>query len=902
MEKYNLLRGILYKYFPAIYCRKVFILFFLFICPFFLRADTPGGRTLIGFNDQWFFSKDNSRWESITIPHTWNVKDVMDDEPGYYRGIGWYKRIFKVNPSSKGKIFSLSFDGVNQEAEIYVNGKLAGKHTGGYTRFVIPITALLNFTGDFKNELLVKVTNRFNEDIAPLTADFTFFGGIYRKVNLQITEPVHFYGGDTGADGIFIHTPSVSALKASLLVKSSLENSGGTAHIVQVKTIVYAPDGRTVSAQTLTVNLKPGEQKTLTQNLPSVDKPELWSPKKPALYRIVSRIVDAKSSIVLDELANSVGFRWFRFDAEKGFFLNGAPLKLMGSSRHQDYEGLGNALPDNLHIKDVEFLKAMGGNFLRVAHYPQDPVVLETCDRLGILASVEIPVVNAITESNGFTENCKQMQREMIHQNFNHPSVVIWAYMNEVLLRPKFDKDKSRQLQYFNNVRTLAQELEDLTRREDSSRYTMMAFHGDFDRYNKAGLTQIPMIIGWNLYQGWYGGELKAFGEFLDKHHRELPDKPVLVTEFGADADPRIRSFLPVRFDKSVEYAIRFSQIYLNDILSRPFVSGAMVWNLADFSSETREETMPHINNKGLLTLGRKEKDTYHLYQAYLKEEPFIKIASGGWTERTGIADSINGSCLQPLQVMTNLEATELFLNGKSLGLQRSKDHICEWQVPFTSGINRLQVRSPQKTELSDQMDIHFTCLPSHFLKAADFNSIHVLLGAKRYFIDEEEQVLWIPDQPYREGSFGYIGGLPFKGAGNRIPYGSDKNILHTNQDPVYQTQQVDLKAYKMDVPDGTYELSLFFAELLGGGVKEALIYNLDNQTTKDDDEQRVFNVNVNGKSFLKNFNIAEEYGYATAVKKTIRISITDGGGLLLDFIRVKGRPVLNALSLRKIN
>ncbi|TKC61386.1 DUF4982 domain-containing protein [Pedobacter hiemivivus] len=903
MKKYNLFTGRLVKHILAIYGQNVFILFTLLICPFFLQGQPIfSGRQMIGFNDQWSFSKDNQSWESVTIPHTWNAKDVMDDTPGYYRETSWYKRILKGNPALIGKSLFLCFDGLNQEAEVYVNGKLAGTHAGGYTRFIVPVTALVNHKANFKNEVLVKVTNRFNEDIAPLTADFTFFGGIYRKVNLLVTEPVHFYNGDYGADGVYIQTPTVSAEQASVRINSSLENSGTTASAFQLKTTVYNQQGKAVSTHTLNVNLKPGEKRVVTQDLPVIKKPELWSTKNPVLHRAVSRIIDAKSSSVLDQVANSIGFRWYKFDAKKGFFLNGEPLKLMGSSRHQDYEGLGNAVPDELQIRDVTLLKAMGGNFLRVAHYPQDPVILEACDRLGILASVEIPIVNAITESEGFTENCKHMQIEMIRQNFNHPSVIIWAYMNEVLLRPKFETDKPRQEQYFNNVRALAQQLENLTRREDPSRYTMMALHGDFDRYHKVGLTKIPMIIGWNLYQGWYGGELKGFGQFLDKHHRELPDVPLLITEFGADADPRIRSFSPLRFDKSVEYAISFSQVYLNDILSRPFVSGAMVWNLADFSSETRAETMPHINNKGLLTLGRKEKDTYYLYQAYLMDQPFIKIASRNWKERTGIADSASLFCTQPVQVATNLDVVELFLNGKSMGLQSSKDRICEWQVPFTAGLNQLRAVDPQKPMLSDQTSIDFTLLPYLFSDARDFTTMHILLGANRYFMDGEQQVLWIPDQPYRKGSFGHIGGAAFKGGNSRISYGSDKNILNTDLDPIYQTQQVDLKAYRMDVPDGEYELSLYFAELVGGTPKEMLVYNLDNQIVKEIGGQRIFTLNLNGKKFLDNFNIAEEYGYATAVKKTIRIDVANGQGLLLDFIPVKGAPVLNAISVRKLN
>ena len=612
------------------------------------------GRKLISLNDQWQFRKDEGPNQKINIPHTWNVQDVLDDEPGYYRGLGIYTRNLKFDESAKGRQIFLIFNGVGQEAEVLVNGKSAGKHIGSYNRFVVPITGFLNFENDL---LEVRVNNRFNEDVPPLTADFTFFGGIYRNVSLLITRPIHFSQKENGSSGVFITTPEVSALSANVRVNSVVENASSLDRKIKIINSVYDVNGKQVSLATSTVTLIKGGRKSITQDIKSIKNPSLWSPQNPYLYRVITKIIDAKTGLVTDQISNPLDFRWFRFDANEGFFLNGKSLKLMGASRHQDYENLGNAIPDALQVKDVELLKAMGGNFLRVAHYPQDPLIMEACDRLGILASVEIPVVNTITESAAFTNNCLDMQREMISQNFNHPSVILWAYMNEILLRPKFADDKPRQQIYFEHVRELAEKLDSLTRKLDPSRYTLLVNHGAWDIYNKVGLTKIPMIVGWNLYSGWYSGVPADFAKFLDRHHKELPNTPFMVTEYGADADPRIRSTDPVRFDKSVEYAINFHQVYLNAILNRPFVAGAMAWNLADFNSETREETMPHINNKGLLTIGRKPKDTYFLYQGYLLKTPYLKIASSQWKQRTAVADSGKLVSTQNIQVATNLKS-----------------------------------------------------------------------------------------------------------------------------------------------------------------------------------------------------------------------------------------------------
>ncbi|RZM15925.1 MAG: hypothetical protein EOO88_43215, partial [Pedobacter sp.] len=367
---------------------------------------------------------------------------------------------------------------------------------------------------------------------------------------------------------------------------------------------------RSVSTPAL---INASQNKEIVQDIP-VTYPTLWSVASPYLYKASTIITEASTGKVLDEIEHSVGFRWFTFDASQGFFLNGKSLKLIGASRHQDRKGFGNAVPDSLARKDVVLLKEMGGNFLRVAHYPQDPAVLKACDELGILASVEIPVVNEITETDSFYNNCLQMQVEMIRQHYNHPSVIIWCYMNEVLLRPSFNDDKARQTLYFSNIAKLAGRLDSLTRKEDPFRYTMIAHHGNYNQYKEVGLIDIPMIVGWNLYQGWYGSKIEDLPPYLDRYHRDYPQKPMMITEYGADADPRIRSTDPVRFDKSIEYATYYHQYYLEQIMQRPFVAGAQVWNLADFNSETRNESMPHINNKGLLQWDRTPKDPYYFY------------------------------------------------------------------------------------------------------------------------------------------------------------------------------------------------------------------------------------------------------------------------------------------------
>lgn len=872
-------------------------------------------RVTISINEDWHFTKqeysltDSSKnreleWDRVTIPHTWNAQDVMDDKPGYYRNDCWYRKNLWIDPSLKGKEVFLFFEGVNQECEVYVNGRTAGSHIGGYNGFYIPVASLLKF-GDGSNELVVRVTNTHNKDIAPLSADFTFYGGIYRDVYLVATNKVHFNFTKQGSRGVYITTPLVNRQRASVKISGSIRSEISSSSKVRIQSVVLDRAGKMVAQTIVSNTIRPGADNDFSQTIAEVLQPHLWSPDSPYLYTVQTTIADAASGSVLDELTCSFGFRWFNFDPQKGFFLNDKPLKLVGTSRHQDYKGLGNAVPDELAVRDVVLLKEMGGNFLRVAHYPQDPAVLEACDRIGILASVEIPVVNEITESAAFFQNCLAMQREMIHQNFNHPSVIIWCYMNEVLLRMPFSNDKERQRKYLEQVTLLARKLDSLTRAEDPSRYTMLVNHGDFNRYRAAQLTDIPMLVGWNLYSGWYGGNLQNFAAFLDQHHKELPNKPLLVTEYGADADPRIRSLEPVRFDKSVEYTTQFHQYYFDQMMKRPFVAAAMIWNLADFNSETREETMPHINNKGLLTWDRIAKDPYYYYQSQLLKHPFLKILGSDWELHAGISDSVMPHCLREVQVATNLNELELFANGKSYGKSVPESGICAWKVPFAEGTNTLEViGSGEGKRLTDRTNRRFQLIPYQLNdEVTRFSELNVLLGANRFLKDEERGIIWIPAQPYREGGWGWIGGKAFKQPNNnRLPYGTDKNVIDTESDPVYQTQQEGIKTFRFDVPAGDYELVMHFAELMGATAK-GIPYNLSlGPDPSKATVNRTFNISINDTRVLTTFNIAAQYGISKAVSKKFQVHVTGSQGIQVDFQAITGEPVLNAVQLRKLN
>ncbi|GAB1416151.1 glycoside hydrolase family 2 TIM barrel-domain containing protein [Paludibacter sp.] len=867
---------------------------------------TASPRLKYSINENWHFirqdiadakyDKYNDRqWQTVNLPHTWNTADVMDDELGYYRDIAWYRRSISIPAEFSEKQITIFFEGANQELELFVNGKSAGTHVGGYTRFSFDITSMVKTGQD--NLLAVKVNNRYNADIPPLSADFTFFGGIYRDVFLIITEKQHISTSHYASDGIYLSTPVVNDNLAKIEIKTILTNTGTADSRIRVEHTVFHPDKSEVLSVSKKIKLAKHTYNEFDLQQVELKNPALWSPESPSLYTVRTRIYDEKLQTLLDEVLQPLGLRWFEFSAEKGFYLNGKPYKLIGTNRHQCFDGLGNALPDELHVRDVLLLKEMGGNFLRVSHYPQVPVVMEMCDKLGIITSVEIPIVNAITESEAFFRNSIEMAREMVFQDYNRPSLLIWAYMNEVLLRPPFRDEPERHTTYLKSVETLAKAIETQIREDDPHRYTLIPFHGSFDLYHNAGLTKISKIIGWNLYQGWYGGIFSGFDEFLDESQAKLKGVPFIITEYGADVDPRLHAFDPERFDYTQEWANLYHESYIKAIMERPYVVGANIWNLNDFHSEERGNAVPHINNKGITSTDRQVKDTYLQYQALFRKNPIVNIGGRNWNIRGGNADE-NYTCIQPIKVYSNLGKIEFFLNGISLGKQKTTDAIAEFNVPFVHGENVLEaVGYAGERIVRDLIKVDFRMIAANLKdKKLPFESINVMLGSKRYFEEKDKSVIWLPEKPYVPGSWGYIGGKNYV---KRTRHGqqpaSDSNILNTDIDPVFQTMRHGIESFKLDVPDGEYTVTLYFAELMSKTSK-VLVYNLGDDAIADDLDERIFSVDINGNRVIHTLNIAKEFGELNAVTKKFMVNAQNGKGISIDFIPIKDEAILNAI------
>ena len=853
---------------------------------FFLAASVAltsfAQRTTESINDCWNFFLDGNS-SVVSFPHTWNAVDCDDDEPGYYRGVGVYRKSVRVDDIFAGQRVTVHFEGANQEVTLNVNGKKAGSHVGGYTAFAFDVSELVH-VGD--NEFEIVVDNSHNPDIAPLSADFTFFGGVYRDVYLIYTPEVSLSTTFFASEGVFVRTGEVSGDAAGLNVTAMLSNAG-TKKKVNLTFEVFDPSGVRVAESSGKVTLQAGAENVAVSRTVTVKAPRLWSLENPEIYRVAAKVQSEGNT---DAVSVPLGIRTFRFDKDDGFFLNGKHVKLMGTNRHQDYLGKGNALPDEMHERDVRLLKEMGGNFLRVAHYPQDPVVMHECDRAGIVSSVEIPIVNAVTLSDAFRENCVEMAREMMYQNFNHPSVVMWAYMNEVCLRiPEECRKGQPRKDYFAYLARIAEEIEDVFRSGDPDRYTMLPCHSAPELYIEAGIGHIPMIVGFNIYDGWYREEFSYLSKRLDHIHQLYPDQALLVTEYGADVDPRVHSFCPERFDFSCEYGNLYHEAYIPVLLDKKFVAGATVWNLNDFYSEARGQAVPHVNNKGITGLDRSLKDPYYLYQAYLLDRPVVHICTSDWKQR-------GGERTQGFKVYTNAPDVEVTVNGVSLGRVSVSEHIAGFDATLRDGWNEIFVSGEAGEETAH--DCYRFEYRDYSVIGGNFTSLNVILGGRRFFEDNKAQCLWVPEQEYQHGSWGYVGGKPYMTKSSRgvVPASID-NILGTDNNPVFQTVRSGIKQFRADVPDGSYSVYLYFCELSTVDPSEAPVYNFGTG------EQRLysgsrFDVSVGGWTVIKDCDIMAEFGGFRSVVRKVRVVVEGGEGLCIGFDAGIGEPYLNAVRI----
>lgn len=826
---------------------------------------------------------DDGGWTGASLPHTWNAADSLDDEPGYRRDVGWYRRTLRMDQRHKGQRLFLYFEGANQVADVYVQGQHVGGHVGGYSAFSVEITDQLARVRPGQEAVIaVRVDNSHNDDIPPYSADFTFYGGIYRNVWLVATDPVHLDVLDHASPGVKIDTPDVSAAAASVRVRGVVVNDRAETTAVTVRSTVVDAEGYEVSGGKTVLQLRPGASKDFRQELKRITAPNLWSPETPYLYTVSTVIEEEPGGgrrPSRDRVDTSLGLRWFSADPDTGFRLNGKSYPLRGTNRHQDIVGQGNALTDEEHVRDLEIIKTMGANVVRLAHYPQAPAILDAADRLGLVIWEETPLVNRITMTEDFTRSSINMVKDMVRQHYNHPSVIMWGYMNEILLRPP----EPEPVGYEAAVVELARTLENQVRAEDSTRLTTMAGHQS-ERYNTSSLAELPMVFAWNLYLGWYGGTIEMLGPWLDEQHKAHPKRLHWVSEFGADSDSRLHSVDPVRMDQSIEYQQLFNEGYVAQLAERPYLAGTTYWSQFDFGSETRTGSIPHVNMKGLMHSNRKPKDVYYLFEATMSAKPVLHIASREWKHRTGaVPDAKKGSGPQPViqnvTVYSNLIEVELFQNGRSLGAKKPGSACtAKWDVPFIDGGNQLTAhgRGPDGTIHDDDVDVVFTYRPPRLADpSVPFRQLAVSAGSTVQYTDPDG-LIWIEDQEHSDGVWGAIGG--------KAMLISEYWVDGSEEDPLYQTYREGMSDYRFDVPDGRYEVRLRLVE----------------PTTAKKGE-RVFDVLLGEGTLVGNLDLAAVAGPRTAYDISGHTEAADGNGITVTFNAKSGSAVVSGIAIRRV-
>ena len=587
-------------------------------------------------NSGWVFAKKTNTapatipadWENVDLPFTWNGKDGQDGGNDYYRGTCCFAKIVTADVLPEGEEKYLQFDGVNSSCEVFWNGKKITEHHGGYSTFRVKIDDIKD-----ENLLAVLVDNSPNDRVYPQNADFTFYGGIYRDVSVIGVAKNHFDLDYYGAPGIMV-TPEIKGNDAVVEIKTFIKDDDNC----KVKYEIIA-DGEVIAS---CVTDADDEAKLTIENV------HLWNGRKdPYLYTAKATLIENDEEV--DCISTRFGCRTFEVDPEKGFILNGKEYPLRGVSRHQDRPDIGNALLPEHHKEDIDLILELGATTIRLAHYQHSQVFYDLCDEAGLVIWAEIPYISKHMP-NGFDNTVSQM-KELISQNYNHPSIVVWGLSNEITIAGAADPDLIRNHKELNNICHKM----DKTRLTTIASVTMCSIDSEY--------VHISDVLSYNHYFGWYGGTTDMNGPWFDDFHKKYPKKPIGISEYGCEA-LNWHTSNPVQGDYTEEYQSYYHEELIKQIAERPYLWATHVWNMFDFAADARAEGGENgMNHKGLVTFDRKyKKDSFYAYKAWLSPEPMVHLCSKRYIDRVEDVTKVT--------VYSNCNEVELFANGVSVGKQ----------------------------------------------------------------------------------------------------------------------------------------------------------------------------------------------------------------------------------------
>ena len=645
----------------------------------------------------WIFTAASGKKRSVDLPHTWNAVDGQDGGNDYYRGTCTYEKTFAKPAYGKEECVYLQFHGVNACAKVILNGREIITHENGYSTFRVEITDWLKD----ENKLIVEVDNSVNDRIYPQKADFTFYGGIYRDVELLTVAKQHFdldyYGGQgikitAGVNKTEIRTTGIVHAEAFTNV-ADLEKEG-----LGIKWQILDAEGETVT------------EAEGADRIMEVQNAHLWDGvKDPYLYTVKAYLVkkcveeeEAKSSEaalegnrsdgatgceIIDSVQCKCGIRTFFMDPEKGFLLNGRLYPLRGVSRHQDFKGIGNAIDHALMEQDMEMIREVGANTIRLAHYQHDQHFYDLCDAYGMVVWAEIPYISAHMPKG--RENTFFQMKELIVQNYNHPCIVTWGLSNEITISGKHRKDM------LDNHR----KLQEFCKALDPTRPTTLACYAMCSPFHP--VTKISDIVAWNLYLGWYVPGLFLNDLFMKFYHKIYPNRCLGYSEYGAEGMPNLHSRRPRRGDHTEEYQAKYHEYMLECFERHPFLWSTYVWNMFDFAADARNQGgEPGMNHKGLVTFDRRiKKDSFYIYKAWWSEEAFVHLCGKRYEYRS--------ETISDVTVYSNQREVSLYQNGKLVETKIGA-HAFHFKVKLEAE-NHLEVRAGK---LRDQAVIYKTDRP----------------------------------------------------------------------------------------------------------------------------------------------------------------------------------------------
>jgi beta-galactosidase len=640
----------------------------------FMQGDSAGlaGQAMSPADANWI----DSNWQTVSIPHCWGWEEAQQGNTNYYRGPGWYRRELDVLPQ-KSKRYFLRFEAASSVADVYVNGNFIGEHRGAFGAFCFEVTTNLSASGT--NLLAVRVSNAPENDIAPLSGDFPFYGGLYRPVHLIETEANYFVPTDHGSPGVAWLQTSIGKKQARLDVTAQIANGTGHPETLSVIASVFDAAGNFVAGNRQSIFLTTNTTEVPCRLRIDIPRPHLWNGRAdPYLYRAVVEL--RSTNKVWDAVEQQIGLRFYSIDPDKGFSLNGKPYSLHGVDKHQDRWNQGWAVSETDLDEDIALIKELGATVIRCAHYQHSDYFYSLCDQAGILVWAEIPQVNEINPSEQFEETSRNQLLDLIRQNVNHPSIFVWSLFNE--LRPG-KPDPHRELQ----------DLKIVANGEDPTRPTIGANFTD----QLPQMAKIPDQLGWNHYPGWYagGGSLTNFSAWLDKVRYTSRGGGFCVSEYGAGANISQHEQFPEQPAATNQWHPEEWQAIVHErdwaiLKTKPFVWATFAWCMFDFTSPARHEGgVPGRNDKGLVTADRKiKKDAFYFYKANWSDEPVLYITDRRFNERTNAVTDV--------KIYSNAKKVELLLNGISQG-RRSDGTNCVfiWQgVKLSPGENRVEARA----------------------------------------------------------------------------------------------------------------------------------------------------------------------------------------------------------------